>query len=478
MVLDGLRTGKGPKLNIVTGESAGRGVVAGESIDKGEFICEYKTSNVFEAKKRPEVEARHERNGLGCYIVETKHSVPGFGQLCFDATERFHHPGRYINHVPKGPNARLTRPFEVRGKVRNGFLALRDIPEGEELCYDYGDRSGGDWMRQGRLVEGRVVAGDTVEEAVEALAVPQTNPKKKKPHRNMYYCPLPQCAERECMEKIANHVHQFHDIHGLEGRRVLNRMIRAIKAQEKERLKRKRPEMGSEDIRAMLARPSRAGKESEATGVVGKGKGKVKEIGKGKWNEKRKGKGKEKGKEKDRGKGKRDGMQAALEAREGSDDSASSDASLSHQSGTRHMGRHTGPFFDGFDAFLKSRVGGKKSHRNAKGIVANVAKYLYWCNPSSVDPAHLCEARKIRHYIEGLEEQVGPSGLQQHTSDIEAALRFSVHEREGASDEVEFISRAESTFRKLKDFRAFQGRKVEEGEGSPGRSRGKPAGDK
>ena len=45
----------------------------------------------------------------------------------------------------------------LAGKVRVGFLALRDIPEGEELCYNYGDRSGGDWMRQGRLVEGRVV---------------------------------------------------------------------------------------------------------------------------------------------------------------------------------------------------------------------------------------------------------------------------------------------------------------------------------
>ena len=266
------------------------------------IICEYKTSNVFEAKKRPEVEARHERNGRGCYIVETKHSVPGFGQLCFDATERFHHLGRYINHVPKGPNARLTRPFEVRGKVRIGFLALRDIPEGEDLCYDYGDQSGGDWMRQGRLVEGRVVAGDTVEEAVEALAVPQTNPKKKKPHRNMYYCPLPQCAERECMEKIANHVHQFHDLHGLEGRRVLNQKIRATKAQEKERLKRKRPETGSEDIRAMLARPSRAGKESEATGVVGRVRGRGKRRGRGRGKRRGRGSGMKRGRERKRGK--------------------------------------------------------------------------------------------------------------------------------------------------------------------------------
>ena len=183
----------------MTGDSAGRGVVAGESILKGEFVCEYKTSEVFDAKRRAEVEARHERNSLGSYIVETKHAVSGFGHLCFDATERFHHPGRYINHVAKGPNVRLTRPFEQRGKVRIGFLALRDIPEGEELCYDYGDRSGGDWMRQGRLVDGMVVAGagDTaVKEGAKEVAVPQTAPKRKKPHRNSYYCPLPECYEK------------------------------------------------------------------------------------------------------------------------------------------------------------------------------------------------------------------------------------------------------------------------------------------
>ena len=144
IAIDGLRTGKGPKLEIANGESAGRGVVAAEKILKGKFVCEYKTSEVYDAKKRPKKEARHVKNGFGCYIIETQHAVPGFGHLCFDASERFHHPGRYINHVAKGPNVCLTRPFEVRGKVRIGFLALRDIPEGEELCYDHGDRSGGD----------------------------------------------------------------------------------------------------------------------------------------------------------------------------------------------------------------------------------------------------------------------------------------------------------------------------------------------
>ena len=155
------------------------------------------------------------------------------------------------------------------------------------------------------------------------------------------------------------------------------------------------------------------------------------------------------------------GMPEDQEAREGTEDESDfSEASLSHRSGTRHMGKHTGLFFDGLDTFLKARVGGKKSDRSTKGIVVNVAKYLYWCDASTVEPLHLLKANKIREYIEGLEVKVGPSGLQQHISDIEAALRYSVNKIEGASNEVEFVSRAESTFRKLKDFRAsFRGEK-------------------
>ena len=103
--IDGLRTGKGPKLEIFTGDSAGRGVLAAEKISKGQFVCEYKTSYVYQVADRPEKEARHEKNGLGCFIVETQHAVPGFGHLCFDASERLHHPGRYINHVYKGPTS-------------------------------------------------------------------------------------------------------------------------------------------------------------------------------------------------------------------------------------------------------------------------------------------------------------------------------------------------------------------------------------
>ena len=129
--------------------------------------------------------------------------------------------------------------------------------------------------------------------------------------------------------------------------------------------------------------------------------------------------------------------------------------------GTHEMGRHSGPFLEGLQAFLISRAGGKKLEKSAKGIVANVSKYFYWCDPSSLDTAFLSKTKSVREYIEGLEGKVGPSGLQQHISDIEAALRFTVHEHEGTPDEEAFSAWAESTFRKLKDFRtSFRGEKA------------------
>ena len=118
-------------------------------------------------------------------------------------------------------------------------------------------------------------------------------------------------------------------------------------------------------------------------------------------------------------------------------------------SGTRGMGRHEGPFLDGLQAFLVSRAGGKKSERNAKGIAAKLSKFLFWCDSSTVEPSFLSKTRSIRAYIEGLEGKVGPSGLQQQITDIQAALRFCVHEKEGTPEEETFSARAETTFRKL-----------------------------
>ena len=95
--------------------------------------------------------------------------IPGRkeGHLCFDATRRFDQLGRYINHAQR-PNAKVTRPFKIRGKWRVGFLAVRDIEKGDEVVWDYGVR-GVEWSGC-RLVGGVVKTGQRVGEAGE---VPQ-----------------------------------------------------------------------------------------------------------------------------------------------------------------------------------------------------------------------------------------------------------------------------------------------------------------
>ena len=133
--------GKRPSIQVVVFDAeTGRGVVAKERIPKRSYVCEYKTSAVYPVKDKADHDDAHSRNDSGSYTVETYYAVPHVGRLCFDATERYNHPGRYINHVSRGGNLRLIRPFFIRGKWRIGFLAIRDISVGDELCYDYLDR--------------------------------------------------------------------------------------------------------------------------------------------------------------------------------------------------------------------------------------------------------------------------------------------------------------------------------------------------
>ena len=145
---------------VVFDTDTGRGVVARESIPKRSYVCEYKTSSVYPVKEKADHDDARSKNDAGSYTVETYYAVPKVGRLCFDATERYHHPGRYISHVSRGGNLRLSCPFFIPGKWRIGFLAIRDISVGEELCYDYVDRDRDQhWLQEGWLVGGRVVAG-------------------------------------------------------------------------------------------------------------------------------------------------------------------------------------------------------------------------------------------------------------------------------------------------------------------------------
>jgi SET domain-containing protein len=159
-ILQGLTTGLDAPLEVREGGIAGRGVFCKEYIPKGSWLCEYKAGLVYPPSERKKHEEIYDLNGEGSYIIESTYAIPNHGRMCWDATRRYNQIGRYMNHAQK-PNAELTQPYEVRGKWRIGFVAVRDIHADDEVVWDYGVR-GQEWSGC-RLVEG-VVSGVTVGE--------------------------------------------------------------------------------------------------------------------------------------------------------------------------------------------------------------------------------------------------------------------------------------------------------------------------
>lgn len=114
----------------------GRGVVAKKEIKCGDFVLEYSGEllSFNEAKKRELFYGNQE--GIGCYMYYFKYKDKKF---CVDATKENGRLGRLVNHSKKG-NLK-TQAFLISDRPHLIFTAKRDIPLGEELLYDYGDRS-------------------------------------------------------------------------------------------------------------------------------------------------------------------------------------------------------------------------------------------------------------------------------------------------------------------------------------------------
>ncbi|XP_015790022.1 histone-lysine N-methyltransferase set-1-like [Tetranychus urticae] len=113
-----------------------KGVTSKVKIPKNEFGCEYAGDLVkfSEAKIR---EKNYENEHLGCYLYFFNFKGKRF---CIDATKPNDRIGRLINHSRKKPNLK-TKILDLDGKPRLIFISLREISPGEELTYDYGDRS-------------------------------------------------------------------------------------------------------------------------------------------------------------------------------------------------------------------------------------------------------------------------------------------------------------------------------------------------
>ncbi|KAM4648756.1 N-lysine methyltransferase KMT5A isoform 2-T2 [Amazona ochrocephala] len=125
---------EGMKIDYIDGK--GRGVIATKEFNRGEFVVEYHGDliEITDAKKREAVYAQDP--STGCYMYYFQYLSKTY---CVDATKETNRLGRLINHSKCG-NCQ-TKLHDIDGVPHLILIASRDIKAGEELLYDYGDRS-------------------------------------------------------------------------------------------------------------------------------------------------------------------------------------------------------------------------------------------------------------------------------------------------------------------------------------------------
>ncbi|XP_078681036.1 N-lysine methyltransferase KMT5A-A-like [Branchiostoma floridae x Branchiostoma belcheri] len=124
-------------MEVVDIEGKGRGVVATKAFGRGDFVVEY-AGDLIDTKTAKDREAKYaEDPSTGCYMYYFKYKNNTY---CVDATAESGRLGRLINHSAKHKNL-MTRSISAGGLPRLILVAARDIQPGEELQYDYGDRS-------------------------------------------------------------------------------------------------------------------------------------------------------------------------------------------------------------------------------------------------------------------------------------------------------------------------------------------------
>ncbi|XP_013105955.2 histone-lysine N-methyltransferase PR-Set7 isoform X1 [Stomoxys calcitrans] len=123
-------------LKIALFEGKGRGIISERRFERGEFVIEY-VGDLISTTEAAEREKRYALDeNAGCYMYYFKHNNQ---QYCIDATEDTGKLGRLVNHSRNGNL--MTKIVVVKQKPHLVLIAKDDIEAGEELCYDYGDRS-------------------------------------------------------------------------------------------------------------------------------------------------------------------------------------------------------------------------------------------------------------------------------------------------------------------------------------------------
>ena len=108
-----------------------------KSFDKGDFVVEY-AGDLIDIGTAKDLETKYSLDSSkGCYMYYFKQKGK---QYCIDATEETGRYGRLLNHSRVSPNC-VTKVIMLGDTPRLILVAKHHIDIGEELLYDYGDRS-------------------------------------------------------------------------------------------------------------------------------------------------------------------------------------------------------------------------------------------------------------------------------------------------------------------------------------------------
>ncbi|EDO37682.1 predicted protein, partial [Nematostella vectensis] len=131
-VLLGLEEG----LEIRDVEGKGRGVFAVKYFSRGDFVCEY-AGELIDYNTAKEREQKYsEKAEVGCYMYYFSFKNKKY---CVDATKESGRLGRLLNHSVHGNCT--TKLISIKGNPYLILVTSQDIKPGEELLYDYGERS-------------------------------------------------------------------------------------------------------------------------------------------------------------------------------------------------------------------------------------------------------------------------------------------------------------------------------------------------
>ena len=122
-------------LIVVNTKDKGRGVQAAKDFSQGDFVVEY-AGELLEIEEAEEREKNYGKD-IGSYMYFFEHNGKKY---CIDATAESERIGRLINHSRISPNC-MTKVAEVNNVPRLYFSAMKSISEGDEILYDYKDRS-------------------------------------------------------------------------------------------------------------------------------------------------------------------------------------------------------------------------------------------------------------------------------------------------------------------------------------------------